>query len=1012
MYKRCLCIFLFLALIWATPTSAVKIAHYTFEEGSGNTVYDTSGNGFDGTIDGVDWTEGYYGSGLEFDGSSYVELPGEDMGLTAETGSVAFWVNSDEPDTIYTLFWGGDNTTGGGFGDENELHIHLEQAADDVWAGGEVGFYIEGTGHLASDPDSAIGSAPVNPTQINDEQWHHIVCIWDDGDMSMYIDGEFIHSDDGSTVDFEMTYIYLGQMASGTRYFTGLMDDVQIYNHALTETEVQLAMAGGVDPALPSAPSPADGEEDVALDSDLSWTPGIYADSHDVYFGTNFDEVNEADRDNPGSVLVSPGQTDALYSPEELALDGIYYWRIDEVNEDPQDGIYRGEVWSFSAESTYIQAVPIAATASSSDSEESGDPNQTYDSNGLDESDLHSAETSEMWKTAEGEIEGAWIQYEFESTQKLSSLLVWNFNGDYESILGIGIKEATIETSLDGETWTDLAGTLTFNRGTGLDGYAANTTIDMGGVMAKYVKIIVISHWSALPTVTQVGLSELRFMAIPAAARLPEPSPGSTLDSLYGELVWRAGRGAEQHQLYLDVNEALITAGDDSVLISTTTERRFDLSDADLQYNATYYWKVVEVTEEEIVDGSTWSFSTPAYLVIDDMESYNDNEDHRIFDAWDDGYGDDNDNGSQVGHTTAPYSESEIIFEGSLSMPFYYDTTNGESDSWAELTLDSQNWIDGGIKELSLFFLGERGNDEAELYLRINDTTIPSTASLNSGLWRQWIINLSTVGTNLSSVNSITIGVDGEDVEGTLYFDNIRLYCEAPVVATAEPENPGDTNLELYMDMEGDLLDSTSHGRNGTSDSTPYFEESLIEGEVNLGEALELNGVDYFVDLNEPVADLVASLSDSTFAIWVQLEDDSDSSWQRAFDFGMDSSTYMFLSPRNDTSGPPEFGIALDSSDNEYDVAGTNALTSGWHHLAVVIEAAEPNSALSLYVDGVVVDTDTTDTLPQDLGATTNNWLGRSQFSADGYFAGLMDEFRIYSRALTAGEIRYLAGER
>jgi len=50
--------------------------------------------------------------------------------------------------------------------------------------------------------------------------------------------------------------------------------------------------------------------------------------------------------------------------------------------------------------------------------------------------------------------------------------------------------------------------------------------------------------------------------------------------------------------------------------------------------------------------------------------------------------------------------------------------------------------------------------------------------------------------------------------------------------------------------------------------------------------------------------------------------------------------------------------------------------------------------------------------LPRDLGVTTQNWLGRSQWSGDGYYQGQIDEFRIYDRALTAGEVRYLAGYR
>jgi hypothetical protein len=67
---------------------------------------------------------------------------------------------------------------------------------------------------------------------------------------------------------------------------------------------------------------------------------------------------------------------------------------------------------------------------------------------------------------------------------------------------------------------------------------------------------------------------------------------------------------------------------------------------------------------------------------------------------------------------------------------------------------------------------------------------------------------------------------------------------------------------------------------------------------------------------------------------------------------------------------------------------------------------------MRLYLDGDLVAQAPTDTLPSDVGETTQNWLGRSQYVADPYFDGALDDFRIYDRALSAGEIRYLVGDR
>ena len=67
---------------------------------------------------------------------------------------------------------------------------------------------------------------------------------------------------------------------------------------------------------------------------------------------------------------------------------------------------------------------------------------------------------------------------------------------------------------------------------------------------------------------------------------------------------------------------------------------------------------------------------------------------------------------------------------------------------------------------------------------------------------------------------------------------------------------------------------------------------------------------------------------------------------------------------------------------------------------------------MQLYLDGAVVVQGATATIPADLGNTTQNWLGRSQYPADAFYTGMIDDFRIYSRALSKAEIRYLVGDR
>lgn len=85
----------------------------------------------------------------------------------------------------------------------------------------------------------------------------------------------------------------------------------------------------------------------------LAWNPGVYAVTHDVYFGMDFNDVNDATRDVPGDVLVSQGQPETTFDPGRLALGQTYYWRIDEVNDANVASPWKGRVFQFTV-SDYI----------------------------------------------------------------------------------------------------------------------------------------------------------------------------------------------------------------------------------------------------------------------------------------------------------------------------------------------------------------------------------------------------------------------------------------------------------------------------------------------------------------------------------------------------------------------------------------------------------------------------------------------------------------------------------
>ncbi len=367
---RRLCFLISLVLFFsiANNSSAQLLARYKFDETSGNIAVDSSIKGNDAIIEQNDedeaggdpnWVPGWIDGALGFDGNMDVNLPAENMGLRSDSGTVALWVNILDvasTGTINTLWWGGD-TSGSGFGPENEMHIHIEIPVTDIWVGGEFGFYLQGDPnnvHLHSDPNK--GDTPANepnsPNLVDDGQWHHIVGTWGnaDGDAKLYYNGRLLHSIayDWTKISYPFNRMFLGRMGGGGRTFYGYLDDVQIYGRALTEQEAQDVMAGGAALTLQaSLPLPANNGKEVPRDAVLSWTEGDTAAKHNVYFGTSFDDVNEASLSDKRNILLSENlDTLSIDPPDLLDYDQTYYWRVDEVEADGTT-IQKGNVWSF-----------------------------------------------------------------------------------------------------------------------------------------------------------------------------------------------------------------------------------------------------------------------------------------------------------------------------------------------------------------------------------------------------------------------------------------------------------------------------------------------------------------------------------------------------------------------------------------------------------------------------------------------------------------------------------------
>jgi len=541
-------------------------------------------------------------------------------------------------------------------------------------------------------------------------------------------------------------------------------------------------------------PNPVDGVDDVPRDGlVLSWTPSESAISHDVYFGDDPDMVSNANRTNPMGVLLSEGQDPNTFALDRLNFNQSYYWRIDEVGGTP-DPIDRGQVWSFTVEpvSNSIPGENITATASSS--EENKGPENTVNGSGLDESGLLHGNVGEgnMWLSSQDGVQPSWIEYEFDRLYKLHEMWVWNSNEGLEPLIGLGIKDVTIEYSANGTDYTTLGTTHEFAQAPGTIDYAHNTNVDFGGVAAKYVRLTANSNWGGI--LNQYGISEVRFFYIPVSAREPYPESSATDVDVDLTLGWRAGREAASHDVYVSTDaNALSLAG-------SVTEPRLDTASLALILGQTYYWRVDEVNDAEIPatwQGDIWNFSTQEFLVVDDFEAYNDipsgEPDSRlIYETWLDGFANPTTNGSAIGYIVPfePTMETGTVYSGDQSVPLSY---NNSIASLSEVTVNpaelaiGRDWTIGSPQTLVLWFHGNPGNAITEqMYVKIGGSKVlydGDAINLARPQWTQWNVDLTNMGANLGNVTTFVIGLERTGAvggSGMVFIDDIRLYRQAP----------------------------------------------------------------------------------------------------------------------------------------------------------------------------------------------------------------------------------------
>ena len=606
-------------------------------------------------------------------------------------------------------------------------------------AGGDYEVWLRGNGELKNELfDNGSSTIGTGPGALNANEWNHVATTYDSTTttVEIYLDGELSVAGTAEVPSTPIqTTLLLGHRAGAAagEHYEGLLDDLRIYDRVLSEAEVN-ALAN---PPRTSArdPIPADGAVHEDTWVNLSWTAGDFAVSHDVYLGDNFDDVNNATNE---SETFRGNQTATFYV---AGFPGFAY----------PDGLVPG--------TTHYWRID----------------------------EVNDADPNSPWKGP-----------------------IWSFSIPPKTAYNPDPADGAEFVGPDNVTlsWTPGFGTKlhTIYLGNDYD-EVSNAAIGVPAGSATYkpvpLELEKVYYWRVDESdgITTYKGYIWAFTTL-GAAGAPQPANG-VVDVEHTQILsWTPADNANSHQVYFGMDEEAVmnatTASPEYKGSRTLGSESYD--PGKLDWHTSYYWRVDAIYNtdpDNPVKGLVWSFMTADFLVVDDFESYTDDDaaGEAIWQTWNDGL-DVADNGAQVGYLLPSYCEQTIVHGGAQSMPLLYANEAGVKNSEVELVLTSpRDWTAEGVGELSLWFRGDSANAAEPLYVAISNIAgspvVIAHDDLNvaqASTWREWVIPLQAFadqGINLTNVDKITIGLGTKagmpapGGSGTMFIDDIRLYQPA-----------------------------------------------------------------------------------------------------------------------------------------------------------------------------------------------------------------------------------------
>ena len=603
------------------------IGWWKFDEQSGNTAYDSSGNNNHATIAGNPLNQtGVIDNAVVFFGTDeYAAVPNEaDYDISGNI-TLSAWIKVAEYDTssMYII-------------SKSDSYNIFKDMDSDV-----VTFLCNGTGRPVA-----------GTTDIVDGQWHHVAGVYDGVNKYIYVDGQLDNTRaSAGAIIINDNEVHIGDDAVWEDYeFNGAIDDTRIYDRALTASEV-MALAG-VRFSFAHDPDPADNTKYVPVNKTLGWQVGNYAVSHDVYLGIDCQSVLDA---NTLSAEYMGNQSECSYSPS-LELNTTYYWRVDEVNDSQ---IYTGNLWSFKTSDELPDPNLIGCWKF-----DTGFGHTAYDASGNENHGTFSLNS--LWTSENGYMNlrvssdskgGVEIEKEspFDITNEIT-IATWLWHNGWarwdsgDVIVGKGataykiyrnggsLDDSPIKFHLEGvgdligssksytanARWHHVAATYDGSAmSIYIDGQLDSTTSASGQIATNSEKL-----WLGNDPLSQnsfqtrgylrdtriynraLEASEIGLLATPLCAN--RPCPADDVDSISDvnvNLSWRVGKGIASQHLYFSSDYHSVYNGLIGFEVLGFDSNSYSITE--LERGRYYYWRVDQIEGLNTYKGDVWSFYVP-----------------------------------------------------------------------------------------------------------------------------------------------------------------------------------------------------------------------------------------------------------------------------------------------------------------------------------------------------------------------------------------------------------------